>query len=124
MTEFANKRDMRETRGEEMLNVASNVRSKNGSNVPHSAWSTRLPEVSASKKSHGEEGSTGHTELFHQVSKFRDFRRAGIAKFEQQYLQDLMSISKGDIKEALQISGLSRSRLYGLLRKHKISRPD
>lgn len=60
----------------------------------------------------------------HKFPGLRDFREAGIASLEQQYLQDLMLLTKGDIKEACRISGLSRSRLYGLLKKHKISIPD
>jgi two-component system NtrC family response regulator len=40
---------------------------------------------------------------------------------ERQYLQDLMFQTKGNIKEACQISGLSRSRLYALLKEHNLS---
>ena len=40
---------------------------------------------------------------------------------ERQYLQDLMFQTKGNIKEACRISGLSRSRLYALLKEHSIT---
>jgi two-component system, NtrC family, response regulator len=37
-----------------------------------------------------------------------------------QYLQGLATGTKGDIEAACQVSGLSRSRLYALLKKHNI----
>ena len=51
------------------------------------------------------------------LTTLRDFRKS----MEKQYLQDLISQTKRDIKKACQVSGLSRSRLYELLTKHKIS---
>ncbi|MBW1741792.1 MAG: hypothetical protein JRJ42_11840 [Deltaproteobacteria bacterium] len=53
----------------------------------------------------------------------RKFRQTAFAELERQYLQDLISLTKGDIKQACRISGLSRSRLYDLLKMHKI-RPE
>ncbi len=49
--------------------------------------------------------------------QLRDFRGA----MEQKYLIDLISLTKGNIKEACRISGLSRSRLYVLMKKYQIS---
>jgi DNA-binding NtrC family response regulator len=40
---------------------------------------------------------------------------------ERQYLQDLMSQTRGHIRDACRVSGLSRSRLYALLKEHNIS---
>ncbi len=40
---------------------------------------------------------------------------------EGRYLRDLMFRTKGKIREACRISGLSRSRLYVLLKKHNLS---
>jgi two-component system NtrC family response regulator len=42
-------------------------------------------------------------------------------QMEVQYLQELVAATKGDIKAACRISGLSRSRLYALLKKHNIA---
>ena len=39
---------------------------------------------------------------------------------ERRYLQALMFRTKGDMKEACRISGLSRSRLYALLKEHNV----
>ncbi len=41
---------------------------------------------------------------------------------EQKYFQDLIDFTQGDIKASCRISGLSRSRLYALMKKHKLSR--
>jgi len=48
---------------------------------------------------------------------FRAYRQSS----EKNYLQKLISYSKRDIKRACQISGLSRSRLYELLSKYRLS---
>ena len=41
-------------------------------------------------------------------------------QMESQYLQGLVTGTKGDIRAACRISGLSRPRLYALLKKHSI----
>jgi two-component system NtrC family response regulator len=51
----------------------------------------------------------------------QDVREKAVAGAEKKYLKDLILFTKGDIKEACRISGLSRSRLYLLLKKHHIS---
>ena len=53
---------------------------------------------------------------------FREFRRQSIAEMERQYLQDLISITNGSIDACCRISGLGRSRLYGLMKDHQIKR--
>jgi len=51
------------------------------------------------------------------LPRLRGFRET----MERQYLQDLTLLAQGNIKKAIQISGVSRSRLYALLNKHQIS---
>ncbi|MGD0231421.1 MAG: sigma-54 dependent transcriptional regulator [Syntrophorhabdales bacterium] len=46
-----------------------------------------------------------------------DYRRAA----ELRYLQELMGQTRGSIRDACRISGLSRSRLYALLKEHDLS---
>jgi two-component system NtrC family response regulator len=50
-------------------------------------------------------------------------REAALADVERQYLRDLIAHTKGDIHEACNVSELSRSRLYALLKKYNISFP-
>ena len=53
---------------------------------------------------------------------YREFRELVLNEPEKKYLQDMMSHTKGNIKEACRISGLSRTHLYNLMKKHDISR--
>lgn len=48
------------------------------------------------------------------------FREAALSRLETEYLVDLMRRTGGDIGEACRISGLSRSRLYALLKKRRV----
>lgn len=49
------------------------------------------------------------------------FRKAGLRDLEKDYLIRLARDSSGDVARACQVSGLSRSRLYALMKKYKIS---
>jgi two-component system, NtrC family, response regulator len=55
------------------------------------------------------------------LPNLKDVREEAICKIEQHYLQELMSHTKANIEMACKISGLSRSRLYALLKKYNIS---
>ncbi|MDY6824336.1 MAG: sigma-54 dependent transcriptional regulator [Thermodesulfobacteriota bacterium] len=57
-----------------------------------------------------------------ELPSLRDYREKAIAEIEKQYLKKLLTATHGNIKEACQISGISRSRLYGLLKKLDISK--
>lgn len=48
----------------------------------------------------------------------KDFREAELARIEKDYLSSLLSRTNGDVGEACRVSGLSRSRLYTLLKKY------
>jgi two-component system NtrC family response regulator len=56
------------------------------------------------------------------LPKLREYRDAAVNQAEKQYLQNLMTMVAGNIKEACRISGLSQPRLYALLKLHKISK--
>jgi len=53
---------------------------------------------------------------------FKQYRNTALQNTEIQYLKDLMSETAGNVNKALALSGLSRPRLYALLKKHGISR--
>lgn len=59
-----------------------------------------------------------------ELPKLQDARKVAISKVEHQYLQDLMLATKGEIREACRISGLSRAQVYSLMKKHGINRSD
>jgi two-component system NtrC family response regulator len=51
--------------------------------------------------------------------KLKEVRKAAVSEAERRYLKDLLSFVDGDSDKACRISGLSRSRFYTLLRKHR-----
>lgn len=56
------------------------------------------------------------------LEKFKAERQSAIEATEHRYLQNLMKSTRWDIKQACKISGLSKPRLYNLLRKHGVTR--
>ncbi|MDO9079899.1 MAG: sigma-54 dependent transcriptional regulator [Desulfuromonadales bacterium] len=58
------------------------------------------------------------------LPKLHDYREAIYNDAEKSYLHDLFSRSERNISHACQLSGLSPSRLYALMKKHEISRID
>jgi len=50
----------------------------------------------------------------------KEFHRSALSAAEKEYFSDLMASTGGDIAEACRISGLSRSRLYALLKKFRL----
>ncbi len=54
-------------------------------------------------------------------ASLKDHRDAELARAERDYLTSLIRKTRGDIGETCRVSGLSRSRLYTLLKKYGIS---
>jgi two-component system NtrC family response regulator len=61
-------------------------------------------------------------DLKNSIPKLQDVREAALITAEKKYLTNLLAQTKGNIKEACRIAGLSRSRLYHLLKKYSINR--
>jgi two-component system NtrC family response regulator len=59
-----------------------------------------------------------------RLPKFHDYRETVYAEAEKNYLHDLMSLADDSIPEACRLSGLSQSRLYALLKKHRTGRRE
>ena len=53
-----------------------------------------------------------------ELPSLNDYRNM----IEKNYLKTLLNTVKGDRNEAGRISGISQSRLYGLLKKHNLSK--
>jgi len=56
------------------------------------------------------------------LPKFKLYRDAELARAERGYLRQLMALTHGNIKHSCKLSGLSRTRLYTLMKKHNIDR--
>lgn len=50
---------------------------------------------------------------------WKDIRKTAVAAAEEEYVKSLMGQVHGNVEEACRISGLSRSRLYTLLRRYR-----
>ena len=55
-----------------------------------------------------------------ELDQWKTVRESSVSVAERKYLDDLLSITRGDIKEACRVSGLSRPRLYTLMKKHNL----
>ena len=58
-----------------------------------------------------------------KMMSLKELRDSVFAREERQYLQELMVLTSGNIREACKISGLGRARLYQLIKKYNISIP-
>jgi len=52
----------------------------------------------------------------------KDYRARALASLERGYLEKLLSLADGDIRRACALSGLSRARLYALLKERGLGR--
>lgn len=59
-----------------------------------------------------------------QMPKLRELREAVCFRAEYLYLLNLVSLTGHNIRKACELSGLSRSRLYTLLKKYRIAQPQ
>jgi DNA-binding NtrC family response regulator len=57
------------------------------------------------------------------LPKLRDLRDDVFFWAEYNYLRNLVNLCGHNIKRACQVSGLSRSRLYSLLKKYQLTTP-
>ncbi|MUM76023.1 response regulator [Pseudodesulfovibrio sp. F-1] len=66
-----------------------------------------------------------HQDFCHDASplpSLKSYRAIQTALIEQDYLNRLMDQTGGDIRRACEVSGLSRARLYSLIKQHGIER--
>ncbi len=59
-----------------------------------------------------------------KMTSLKERRDSVFAREERQYLQELIAVTEGNIREACAISGLGRARLYQLIKKHGIPISD
>lgn len=55
-----------------------------------------------------------------EIGRWKNVRETSVQLAEKKYLEDLLSLTGGEIKAACTVSGLSRPRLYSLMKKHKL----
>ena len=82
---------------------------------------TKLARAAILRKPTSTNGHNEEVFLPGELSPLDAVRKTALAKVEKRYLQDLMQQVKGDIQTACRVSGLSRARLYSLLKHYDIS---
>jgi two-component system NtrC family response regulator len=82
----------------------------------------RVQQVRSSLGEKGSEESPQATPSPQVFPPIQEVRERALEETEKKYLRELLSFTKGDIPEACRISGLSRSRLYLLLKKYKLTK--
>jgi two-component system, NtrC family, response regulator len=94
-------------------------------------YSKHLPiniRVELARAKAGKEGTEPPDPVHNGVNKqiflptLQEVREASKNRAEMNYLEELMTATEGDIQLACQVANISRSRIYGLLRKHGVSR--
>ncbi|MCU0578932.1 MAG: sigma-54 dependent transcriptional regulator [Desulfobacterota bacterium] len=55
------------------------------------------------------------------LAEFKAVREKALADIERNYLRELVLQTRGNAEDACRVSGLSRARLYELLKKHRLS---
>ncbi len=56
-----------------------------------------------------------------ELPSLKEFREQAVSQAERDYLHELLNRAQGKIPQASEIAGLSRARLYALLKKHGIT---
>lgn len=90
---------------------------------------SRKSDPSAAEVSTADHGQPPSFPAPEPLPPFKEYRRQVTADLEVQYLRRLLREAAGDIARACAVSGLSRSRLYDLLKAHGLgcaaeSRPE
>ena len=90
-------------------------------------FSTHLPEslrvkVARSRVHAPSPKAPAPLEAPQELPPFKSFRTQALERVEKQYIQCLLDQTRGNITQACQASGLGRTRLYELMKKHGISR--
>jgi two-component system NtrC family response regulator len=82
---------------------------------------TKLARAAVHQKPAAVAAANGKNSPPVELSPLDAVRKTALAQVEKNYLQELMQQAKGNIQLACQVSGLSRARLYSLLKQYDIS---
>ncbi len=105
---------------ERAIGMAANNPVLYAKHLPNDIRAT-IARASVTKKSGCKDAPIESTPPGH-LPTYKVMREKSVSEMEKQYLPDLMALTRGDIKEACRVSGLSRARLYELRRKHNLLR--
>lgn len=83
----------------------------------------KLTHASLKEVNETEVSNTVSARKIEEFATLNSFREGAIDEAERQYLRELLVRTHSNVQEACRISGLSRSRLYALLKKHNLIKP-
>jgi len=106
---------------ERAIIAAQNEPTLYAKHLPHHIRIRVVRNSVGKKSSHKKENLYFPADSSKELKELQKVRKSAIDEVEKQYLNKLMALTKGDIKKSCKISGLSRSRLYSLLKKHQVS---
>jgi two-component system, NtrC family, response regulator len=110
----------------ELVNTLENTITNSGDDPvlfpKHLPDTIRVAVTRARLSKNGCRKSAGPVDCSGKLVPLKAFRENVLADAEKQYLQQLMSRTASRIPEACRISGLSRPRLYALLKKYGLTR--
>jgi DNA-binding NtrC family response regulator len=86
------------------------------------AWLARRSVSGGQGQTQGDQGPGQPCLDPEHFPSIRDFRGRELARLDRLYLAALLGASGGSLERAVSLSGLSRARLYALLRQHGLSR--
>jgi two-component system NtrC family response regulator len=81
-----------------------------------------LKKTELTKKHPPEANSRNGFQSVESLPTLGEYREKTISDTERRYLTNLIEITAGNIKEACRVSGLSRPRLYALLKKYNMTK--
>ena len=89
----------------------------------HLPEAIRIKVIRSSMQGEKQNQTVGTDSPDDQLPTWQIFRENALIQIEKQYLQNLLKLAGDDIKKACEISGLSRSRFYEILKKHQNQPP-
>ncbi len=89
--------------------------------VPSENLASQVHHASASEHEQGSHSQEPTAPDEDEFPPLRELREKTVSTMEKKYLEELYKRSNADIPLALRFSGLSRTRLYELLKKHSMS---
>jgi two-component system NtrC family response regulator len=88
-------------------------------NIRIQVTKNKIQELDDPETGNSQDGPV-QSELGHMLT-IKGARDRAIADQEKKYLKQLLVLSEGNIRKCCETSGLSRSRLYDLLKKYQLS---
>jgi two-component system, NtrC family, response regulator len=112
----------------ELLNILDHTLARAGAapilHLAHLPPNIRMAKLQEHFSSETDELQSSFDSAFQQeaLPVIREYKEAALEMLEKKYLMELMRRTRGQIKSACDISGLSKPRLYALLKKYDTPR--